>query len=341
MSSGDRVGILIIHTGSPSAPTRAAVRKYLRELLDNPRVMDVPAPLRWVLLHAVILPFRSSRSARAYGCIWTEQGSPLLAICESVRAGIQERLPDAHVALGMCCGKPSIAESLDDLIAKGVAHVIVAPLFAQYASATTGVALERVYVAAASRWNAPTLSVFPPFYDEAWFLDALAAAARPTLESFRPDHVLMSFHGLPERHIQKSDPTSSHCLVKPDCCDVIGPHNRYCYRAQCLATARGLAQRLSLGEGAFTVAFQSRLGRGRWLSPHTHETIEALAQQGIKRLGVICPSFTVDCLETLEEIGLRGKAAFLGKSGEAFQLIPCLNDHPAWLDALADELHRL
>jgi ferrochelatase len=250
-------------------------------------------------------------------------------------------MPGAAVVFGMRYGSPSIGSALEELAEKNVTRIIVAPMYPQYSSAANGSALEVVYQWAAKRWNVPAISVLPPFFGDERFLDAWAAVAKPVLDSFRPDHILMSYHGLPERHVKKSDPTGQRCLTDSACCDDMVPENRYCYRAQCLYTSRELARRLALENDRYSNSFQSRLLRDPWLMPATDEVVPQLARKGVKRLAVICPAFTADCLETLEEIGLRAKSDFLTAGGEAFQLVPCLNSAPPWVDALAAMLERL
>ncbi|MBI4557770.1 MAG: ferrochelatase [Candidatus Hydrogenedentes bacterium] len=334
------LGILLVNTGTTAAPRVAETRAYLREFLSDPRVLDMPALWRWLLLHGVILRFRPQRSAEAYSKIWTPAGSPLLTISRAFQHALQERMPEAVVELAMRYGAPSIADGLRNIVAKHATRIVVAPLFPQYASATTGSILERVYAEAGRLWNVPALTMLPPFYSEPGFLDAWQAVSQPVLESFRPDFVLFSYHGLPERQVRKSDPSGGHCLVKPDCCEVIGPVNQYCYRAQCLATTRALTVRLGLKPNSFATSFQSRLGRDPWLEPATDKFISELPGKGVRRLAVLCPAFVADCLETLEEIGLRARDTFLHAGGEAFQLVPSLNDHPAWVNALANLLSQ-
>lgn len=340
MHVDEKVGILLLNTGTTAAPRPRETRAYLREFLSDPRVMDVAAFKRWLIVNCFILPFRPRRSAEAHAKIWTDEGSPLLVISRQVRAGLKERLPGPEIELGMRYGQPSIASGFDVLLGRNVERVIVAPLFPQYSSAATGSALECVYKLAAQRWNVPPISVLPPFYDDPGFLDAWVAVSRPVLEDFRPEHILVSYHGLPERQVLKSDPTGNHCLVAPDCCDHAVPANKNCYRAHCIATTRALAERLKLQEGTYTTTFQSRLGSEPWLTPATDQMVSNLAERGVKRLAVVSPAFVADCLETLEEIGIRAKESFLEAGGAAFCLVPCLNSHPAWLDALAAMLQR-
>ena len=225
-------------------------------------------------------------------------------------------------------GVPSIDAAIARLADADVERITVVPLFPQYASASTGSALEAVYCAAAERWNVPPLDVLPSFYDAPGFVASLAAVARELPEEQLPDHVLISFHGLPERQIRKSDATGTHCFASESCCDAIGPANRFCYRAQCAATARALAKALGLSREHWTLSFQSRLGRTPWIKPYTDEVLPELAARGVRRLAVVCPSFVADCLETLEEIGLRARDQWLALGGEELVLIPCVNAHP-------------
>jgi ferrochelatase len=327
---------LLVNLGSPESPTPRAVRRYLREFLGDPRVLDIPAPARWLLLNAVILPFRPRRSAHAYAKIWTAEGSPLITNGRALRDALRKGLGDDWaVELAMRYGVPSIDAAMDRLAAADVERIVVVPLFPQYASASTGSALDAVYAAAAERHNVPPLHVLPSFYAEPGFVRAVAAVARELPEEELPDHVLISFHGLPERQVKKSDTTGKHCLASETCCDAIGPANRFCYRAQCTATARALARALGLRAEHWTLAFQSRLGRTPWIQPYTDEVLPQLYERGVRRLAVVCPSFVADCLETLEEIGLRAREQWLGLGGEALSLIPCVNAHPVWVEALA------
>ncbi|MCX4243409.1 ferrochelatase [Paraliomyxa miuraensis] len=330
-----RLGVLLVNLGTPDAPRPPEVRRYLREFLSDPRVLDINPVTRWLLLNLVILPLRPQRSARAYTKVWSEQGSPLLVHGRSLRAALAERLPTLPVVLAMRYGTPSIAAALDQLRADGCDHVVVLPLFPQYASSSTGSAVEAVYREAGRRWNTPMITVVPPFFDDLRFVEAFAQVGQPVLDELRPDHVLMSFHGLPERHMHKSDESGGHCLRSDDCCRKITDANRNCYRAQCFATARALAGRLGLSEGDWSVAFQSRLGRDPWIKPYTDERLVELARGGTKRLAVFCPAFVADCLETLEEIGMRADEDFRAAGGERLMLVPSLNAHPTWVDAVA------
>jgi ferrochelatase len=326
-------GLLLINLGTPSAPETGPVRRYLREFLSDPRVLDIHPVARWLLLNLVILPTRPAKSAEAYRKVWMDRGSPLLVHSLDLLEKVRARLPGVPVELGMRYQEPSLAGALERLLAAGCDRVTVLPLYPQYASSSTGSTLEEVWRLAGRLWNTPALRVVPPFYDHPAFLDAFAAVARPVLDEVAPDLVLMSFHGLPERQVKKSDATGRHCLASATCCDAIVDANRMCYRAHCFATARGLAERLGLA-GKYEVAFQSRLGRTPWIRPFTDVRVQELAAQGTKRIAVLSPSFVADCLETLEEVGLRLREDFLAHGGEELRLVPSLNATDAWVEAV-------
>ncbi len=331
-----RIGVLLVNLGTPDAPRPAEVRRYLREFLGDPKVLDMPALARWLLLHLAILPFRPRRSAEAYAKIWTPRGSPLLCHSLDLRAAVATELgPDYAVVLGMRYGRPSLREAADHLARADVARILALPLFPQYSEAATGSAVAKLREELA-RVDAAPIEVLPPFYAEARFIAAVARLAAPRLAAFGPDHVLVSYHGLPERQVRAGDEGGAHCLASPDCCDAIGVANRSCYRAHCFATTRALAGALGLAREKHSTAFQSRLGRTPWIRPFTDEQLPLLAAQGVRRLAVLCPSFVADCLETLEEIGIRARAAWESLGGEAFELIPCLNADPAWARTIAD-----
>jgi ferrochelatase len=336
-----RRGVLLVNLGSPDAPTPRAVRRYLKDFLGDPRVIDTSAVARWLLLHFAILPVRPRQSARAYAKIWSPEGSPLVANGRALRDALRKELgDDFRVELGMRYGVPSIEAAFDRLVAADCERIAVVPLFPQYASASTGSALDVVYSVAAERHNVAALDVMPAFHSDPGFVRAVAARARELPEEQWPDHLLISFHGLPERQVRKSDPSGAHCFASAGCCDAIGPANRFCYRAQCAATARAVARALGLGPQHWTLSFQSRLGRTPWIRPYTDEVLPQLHERGVRRLAVVCPSFVADCLETLEEIGIRAREQWLELGGETLTLIPCVNAHPLWVDALAGWIRR-
>ncbi len=335
------IGFLLLNLGTPDAPTPAAVRRYLREFLSDPRVIDIHPVARKLLLELVILPLRPRKSAAAYAKVWGTEGSPLLTLSRELTAAVRAALGPEHlVELGMRYGRPSIPEALERLRQGGATRLVVAPLYPQYSSSATGSSLEAVFAELARHHVVPPVSVLPAFHEDPGFLDAFAAVGAPVLAREGPDHVLFSFHGLPERHVKASDHSGRHCLQSAGCCDAIGPANRDCYRAQCHATARGLASRLGLAPGSWTICFQSRLGRTPWIKPYTDVVLDELAKAGKKRLCVLCPAFVADCLETLEEIGMRAREQFVAAGGESLTLVPSLNASPAWVDALVALLRR-
>lgn len=333
-------GLLLINLGTPDEPTTPAVRRYLREFLGDPRVLDMNGIGRALLLNAVILPTRPAKSAHAYRTIWDpERGSPLLYHSRDLATRVADRLgAEWRVELAMRYGSPSIERGLDTLIASNVERIIVLPLFPQYASSSTGTAVARVWELAAKKWNVPALDIVPAFFEDPAFLAAFAAVGQPVLADAKPDHVLFSFHGLPVRHITKTDATGAHCFASSTCCDTLA--NPSCYRAQSYYTARELAKQLSLSPEQYTVCFQSRLGRTPWIQPYTDVVIDELAQQGKKRLAVFCPAFVADCLETIEEIGMRAKEQWKAAGGEDLVLVPSLNATPAWVAAVAGIAER-
>jgi ferrochelatase len=332
-------GVLLVNLGTPASPAVRDVRRYLREFLSDPRVIDIPAPLRWLLLHGIILPFRSRRSAHAYRSIWRPEGSPLLVFSQELRRELGKELGERYaVELAMRYGEPSIAKTLERLASADVERILVVPLFPQYASSSFGSAAEAVLRAAMRRENVPPLELLGPFYDDPDFVGAFAHVARESLAGFGHDHVLISFHGLPERQVRKGDPSGRHCLASLDCCDEVGAVNRFCYRAHCFATARALASSLELPDGSWSVSFQSRLGRDPWLQPYTDRVLQQLGERGVRRVAVLCPAFVADCLETLEEIGLRAREQWRQVGGKELLLVPSLNSHPRWVVALANRV---
>jgi ferrochelatase len=334
-------GLLLVNLGTPDAPTTAAVRRYLAEFLWDHRVLSMHAVPRALLLYGAILPFRPAKSAEAYRTVWDPvTGSPLLHHSMSLTAAVRAALgQDWTVALGMRYGKPGLAGALQTLEDAGCDRIFVQPLYPQYASSSTGSTVERLMGLAAARPATPNLSVLPEFYEDPDFIASFAEVARPRLEAFQPDHVLMSYHGLPEDQVKATQlGAGGHCLSAPGCCDSIRTVNSRCYRAQSFATTRALSAALGLGPDQVTVSFQSRLGRTPWIKPYTDMLLPELAAKH-KRLAVMCPSFVSDCLETLEEIGVRAKEEYAALGG-TLELIPCPNSSPRWVQALADRARR-
>ena len=326
--------VLLVNLGTPRSPSVQDVRRYLNEFLMDPHVLNLPWPARRLIVSGFILPFRPRGSAAAYASIWGEEGSaagsPLLRHTEVLGAALDERI-DASCAVAMRYGEPSIAGAVQRLAAGGCTELLLVPLFPQHADSTRTTVIEAV------RRHLPTsmkLDVLPPFYDRKGYIDCQA----DLIERHLPpdwDHLLLSYHGLPERHITQADPTGAHCLANPDCCERTSAAHATCYRHQCYATAKALTARLALGADRVTVSFQSRLGRLPWLTPYTDQVLAELPGRGIRRLAVYCPSFVADNLETLEEIGMQGRDVFEQAGGESLTLIPCLNASPDWVEALA------
>jgi ferrochelatase len=327
-----RRAVLLVNLGSPASPSTPDVRDYLDEFLMDPYVLDVPWLVRAALVRGLILRTRPAKSAEAYAKIWTAAGSPLVTISQATRELLETQM-GIPVGLAMRYGEPSIAHGIDELFARTgeLDELVVVPLYPHYAMASTTTveaAVERELEARGVPYR-----FVAPFYDDPGYLDALAARVRGAL----PDDaqfLLFSYHGIPQRHVRKMDPTGAHCLRSGDCCARSSPAWATCYRHQVLATMNGIAQRLGLSADRYGFAFQSRLGGG-WLEPFTDKELALLPARGVTRLAVVCPSFVADCLETLEEMELRGRETFLAAGGEAFTYIPCLNEEPAWIEALA------
>ncbi len=333
-------GVMLVNLGTPRSPETPDVRRYLREFLSDPRVIDISPVGRWMLLNFIILPFRPRMTSEAYKKIWTKRGSPLYFHGIDLTRKLAQLLGDqVRVELAMRYQEPSILQALRSFSEADIDRIIVIPLFPQYSSAAWGSAVEKVQEEANKLWNMPSIQVIPPFYDHPAFIESHAAIAKPVLANASPERVMMSFHGLPERHVIKSDLDGAHCLQSANCCACIAPANRYCYRAQCFATARALAVRLGLAEDEYEVTFQSRLGRSPWIKPYTDIRVRELAVQGVKRLAILSPSFVADCLETIEELGIRAREDFLAHGGDDLTLVPSLNADDRWAQALVQIIH--
>lgn len=320
-----KIGVLVAQLGTPQAPTARALRPYLRQFLSDPRVIDLH-PLKWYpILYLLVLTRRPARSAALYANIWTDEGSPLMVHSQAQTRGLQERLGAAYrVVLGMRYGEPSIARAVQSLEREGVERILVFPMYPQFSCATTGSIYDAVTRAALGRrcpWffdrkrQMPALRFVPPYADHPAYINALKQSVAEAVArlSWTPDRYLITFHGIPQRYVDEGDP----------------------YRRQCEETARLLATALDLADDEWTNGFQSRFGKEPWLEPYTEDVLARLGGQGVRRLVAVCPGFTADCLETLDEIGREGAELFSHGGGQQFHLVPCLNDHPAWLDAMA------
>ncbi|CRM54380.1 MULTISPECIES: ferrochelatase [Pseudomonas] len=325
--------LLLVNLGSPKSTSVADVRSYLNQFLMDPYVIDLPWPVRRLLVSLILIK-RPEQSAHAYASIWWDEGSPLVVLSRRLQQQMTTQWTQGPVELAMRYGEPSIETVLTRLAAQGIRKVTLAPLYPQFADSTVTTVIEEAKRVVRDKKLDVQFSILPPFYDQPEYLDALAASVRSYVEQDY-DHLLLSFHGLPERHLTKLDPTGQHCFKDADCCkNASAEVLKTCYRAQCFSVARDFAERLGLPEGKWSVAFQSRLGRAKWIEPYTEARLEALAQQGVKKLLVMCPAFVADCIETLEEIGDRGLEQFREAGGEELVLVPCLNDDPRWAAAL-------
>lgn len=327
-----KTGVLLINLGTPHSPAPKDVYRYLIEFLTDERVMDLSWLRRELLVRGVIVPFRYRITAKAYQKIWTAQGSPLMLYGNLLKAGVQKQLGDQfHVELAMRYQSPSIKEKLDQLMQQGIDHLIVLPLFPQYASATTGSVLQKVQTLIGQYNVIPKVTLISSYPTDSGMIEAFYSVATQ-FELNQYDQILFSFHGLPERHINKANP-KGNCL-KADCCKTLTAKNSCCYSAQCYATADAIANRIGIPKDKSIICFQSRLGKDPWLSPSTNGVIHDLAKKGKKKLLVFCPSFVSDCLETLYEIGEEYNVEFKKAGGTQLDLVPGLNDHPKWIDAV-------
>lgn len=335
-----KTGLLLINLGSPDAPEPRAVARYLREFLGDKHVITLPAPLRWLLVNAIIAPFRSKKSAHAYQQIWTEAGSPLVVTSRRLATKVGALLADrAVVALGMRYGNPTIELAFQELKAAGVGEVVVLPLYPQFAASSTVTAVEEALRVGEGLGFRGKIRVIEQFFAYPAFIESVASRTRQVLTDFQPQHLVISFHGLPNSAIGRACGSAPSCLASMSSreaeCAEVGLANERCYRAHSYATARALVASLGLERGAYTVSFQSRLSQ-KWIRPFTDEVIAKLALAKIKRVAVVCPSFVADCLETLEEIAMRLAEDFRAAGGEELRLVPCPNDGDDFAKALSD-----
>ncbi len=330
--------VLLLNLGSPDSPKTGDVRAYLREFLSDPRVLDASPLVRALVLNLFILPFRPRRSAAAYASIWTEAGSPLVVTSRRQKELLQAQV-DVPVHLAMRYGKPGVAGAIRDIAASGAGELFLVPLYPHYAMSSYETAVVQAVEEVARQKPSLRVTLMQPYYDDPDYIAALADAAAPFAAQVY-DKLVFSFHGVPERHLRKSDPSHAHCLTVPDCCHSAHPAHATCYRHQCVRTMELLTARLGVPREKTVLAFQSRLGRDPWLTPQTDRTVERLAHEGCKRLLVICPSFVTDCLETLEEVAIGCKETFIEAGGESLRLVPCLNENPLWIRFLAGRCRR-
>lgn len=329
-------GVLLVNLGSPDSTKEEDVKKYLDEFLMDERVIDFPYWFRVLVVRGIILRVRPKKSAEAYKKIWWDEGSPLIVISERLTKKVQNKI-NIPVALAMRYGNPSLEAGFAELQKQGVTKVLLMPLYPQYAMATT----ETIEVLAdelvATKFKGMKITKFPAFYNRPEYMDALTKVTKTYLDSIEFDHLLFSYHGVPERHLKKTDKTKSHKKIE-GCEFCSNPNSKpahNCYRAHCFGTTRLLVERLGLSKDQYSQSFQSRLGPDKWLEPFTADRVIELAKSGVKKLAVITPAFVADCIETLEEIEMEAGEDFLHNGGESFKMIPCLNDDDSWAEALS------
>jgi len=334
MNTGKKRGVLLMNLGSPDSTEVKDVKKYLNQFLMDGRVIDKPYLLRALLVQGIIVPFRAPKSAEAYETIWTKEGSPLIVISKQLRDAVQLQL-EMPVEITMRYGNPTPEAAFEKLLEKlpGMDEVVAVPLYPHYAMSSFETAVEFVKEIHRKKKYGFSLNFIDPYFKKPDYIEAMAENMKAFLNQ-EYDHILFSYHGVPARHIMKSDITGKHCLQSPDCCNTPSPAHAYCYRHQCLTTTRLVTEKLAVPKEKFSISFQSRLGKG-WLEPFTDVRLKEMPKEGIKKLLIICPAFVSDCLETLEEIEMRGKESFMEAGGETFTMIPCLNTHPLWVKALS------
>lgn len=328
-------GILLMNLGSPDSTEVKDVRRYLKEFLMDERVIDVPYLVRSFLINGIIVPFRAPKSAEAYKTIWTKEGSPLVVLTKQLQKALQQQV-DEPVEIAMRYGNPTPQAAFDNLQKNNpdLEEVLAIPLYPHYAMSSYETAVESAKVIHQKNKYPFKLKFLPPFYNEPHYIHALAENIKPFLQKDY-DHILFSYHGIPGRHIRKSDVTGCHCLKVENCCEVASPAHAQCYRHQVFTTTRLVMEELNVPKEKYSISFQSRLGKG-WLEPFTDIRLEEMPKEGIRKLLILCPAFVSDCLETLEEIEVRGKESFIKAGGETFNMIPCLNTNPLWVNVLAN-----
>ncbi len=328
------VGIVLMNLGSPDSTAVPDVKKYLMEFLMDKRVIDYPWLMRKLLVGGVIVPRRAPKSAEAYQSIWWEEGSPLMVLTKQLQTAVQHDM-EIPVEIAMRYGNPSPEAAYNKLLAENpqLKEVVLLPLYPHYAMSSYETAAEYAKEIYRKKKYKFKLTIVPPFYDEPDYIQAVAESMRPYLQQDY-DYILFSYHGVPVRHIRKGDITGKHCLQVNDCCHVKSPAHEFCYRHQVTITAELVAEKLGLPKDKWGISFQSRLGKEEWIQPYTAARFEELPKEGKKKLLVVCPAFVSDCLETLEEIAVEGKHTFMSNGGDSFTMIPCLNIHPLWVNAI-------
>lgn len=327
-------GALLINLGSPDSPSPKDVKRYLGEFLMDERVIDLPKALRTFLVKGIILNTRPRQSAKAYKKIWWEEGSPLIVLSKRLQEAIQKKV-SVPMGLAMRYGSPSIEQGIKSLVDQGVNEIMLIPLYPQFAMATTETILVLAEQIRDAEYPELEFTVLPPFYNHPDYIRVLSQSIQEDLKDKKWEHLLFSYHGVPERHIRKSDITKSHCKIDKSCCQTTSEAHQYCYRHQCYETTRLVAEYLELKEGTYSTSFQSRLGVDPWLQPYTDQTVARFAKKGIKNMAIVTPAFVSDCLETLEEIGMEAAEDFEEKGGEELHVIPCINTRTDWVNVMS------
>jgi len=328
-------GILLVNLGSPDSTKTKDVRRYLDEFLMDERVIDIPYWKRYLLIKGIILNTRPKKSAKAYKKIWWKEGSPLVVISERFTKKVAAKL-DVPVALGMRYGSMSIKNGIQELYDQGVEEILLIPLYPHYAMSSFETVVEKAKQVNREDFPNIKINTLPVFYNNPGYITAMSNNIKNHLDGFEYDHILFSYHGIPERHIYKSDTTKSHCKLDGSCCETSSNAHRTCYRHQCFETTKLIVKQLGLKEGTYSNSFQSRLLKDPWLKPYTDFELEKFPEEGKKKLAVVTPAFVADCLETLEEIAMEGKEEFLKAGGESYKHIPCMNDNHDWVDVMVN-----
>tara|TARA_B100000963_G_scaffold50474_1_gene38590 strand:+ start:2986 stop:4020 length:1035 start_codon:yes stop_codon:yes gene_type:complete len=327
-------GALLINLGSPDSPDPKDVKRYLSEFLMDERVIDLPKPLRTFLVKGIILNTRPKKSAKAYKKIWWEEGSPLIVLSKRLQEAVQKKV-SVPMGLAMRYGSPSIEQGIKSLVDQGVDEILLIPLYPQFAMATTETILVMAEEIRKAKYPELEFTILPSFYNQKDYIRVLSQSIQEDLTDKKWEHLLFSYHGVPERHIRKSDITKSHCKIDKSCCQTTSEAHQYCYRHQCYETTRQVAEYLELNEGSYSTCFQSRLGVDPWLQPYTDQTVARFAKKGIKNMAIVTPAFVSDCLETLEEIGMEAVEDFEEKGGEELHVIPCINTRTDWVNVIS------
>lgn len=332
--------VLLLNLGSPDSTSVPDVKRYLREFLGDERVIDKPdfSWLRWILVNLIIIPSRAKNSAHAYSTVWTKEGSPLIVTSKKTQVKLQQQV-SLPIELAMNYGNPSIPDALKRLVAAGVDRLLLFPQYPHYAMSSWETVVAKVHREAARLAPGMKIECVQPYYQDEDYIDALVASARPYLDKPH-DHLLFSYHSIPVRHLTKADSSQAHCQVVADCCNTCSPAHSTCYKAQITRTTHAFARKAGLDPSRWSIAFQSRLANEPWLQPYTDFEYKRLSADGKKRLLVITPAFITDCLETLEEISVRGAEEFHEAGGESFETIPCLNDQKVWIDFLTNRVKQ-